>query len=132
METKTASLLMCFLFLVWGFIKNESEKITQTKSNKIKYCQNDSLCYHAEIYLDSLKKSNKKKFIKTIKDKDSLRVEVVEMQFELKNTTEKLHKTEILLNNKPKEIIVEKIVKDTVFIKEKKNFWGTTKIDTIK
>jgi hypothetical protein len=132
METKIGSLLMCFLFLIWGFIKNESEKITHTKSNKLKYCQNDSLCYYAEIYLDSLKKSNKKEFIKTIKDKDSLGVEVFKTQFKLKNTTEKLHKTENLLYKKPKEIVVERIIKDTVFIKEKKNFWGTTKFDTIQ
>lgn len=128
METKIGSLLMCFLFLIWGFIKNESEKIKQPESKKIDYCQNDSICYYADIYLDSLKKTNKEEFIKTIKDKDSLFIEVVDVKFDLKNTTEKLNETKELLEEKPKEIII----KDTIFIKEKKNFWGSIKTDTIK
>jgi len=128
MGTKIVSLLMCFLFLIFGVIKNEPEKITKTETKKIDYCQNDSLCYYADIYLDSLKKTNKEEFIETIKDKNSLYVEVVDAKFHLKNTTEKLNNTKKLLLEKPKEIII----KDTIFIKEKKNFWGSIKTDTIK
>ena len=79
-----------------------------------------------------------KKTIKKVKKLDSTNKKI---NTDLKYTKNELIETKIVLsesqkknnflkkklNEKPKEIVII----DTIFIKEKKNFWGSKKIDTI-
>ena len=115
METKFISIVLIFIL---GF------SIVPLKENSKKECchknvfKDDVLIKKKKKYLKDLKEKNKTDFINSEKQVDSLGSVII-----FKNN--KINK----LSKQPKEIIVIKT--DTVFIKEKKNFWGKITTDTL-
>ena len=88
---------------------------------------------------DSLSKDNQiraKKTVKKVMVLDSSNKVIAKKlditKKELKETKADLFQTEKQLQQKPKEVVIEKVVEKPIYIEKKKNFWGTEKIDTIK
>jgi hypothetical protein len=110
-------ILIGFLaFLIIPILNFDTPKIIDTKC----YDCDTILWKKAEIYLDSLKICNEKEIKNTYKKVDSLEVEIFVKDKKIISL-----KNEVL--KKPKEIII----RDTIVVETKRNFWGKTKTDTL-
>lgn len=124
METKGVNFILVAIIFVGGlFVPTKSESITNQDCCPYNPYTNDTLMHKAEAYLQSLKEENKNNYYATCNDNDSLHYVVKRKDLKIKSLKKEL-------TIKPKEIIITKV--DTIVVKEKRNFWGKTKIDTIK
>jgi hypothetical protein len=112
MEIKITSIILLIAFVFFGQVSPEKKECCPTNTYK-----NDKLMEKAEIYLKELKKKNKDGFQNAIHEIDSLKnrkllnKKVVKKEFKIIRDTLRVY--------------------DTLYIIEKRNFWGKTKIDTI-